>query len=333
MPAATSSPSSATTSRASCASTSLSAKPGARSAWASARAPCSNAPPTRRNSSPRSPPPAAAGSFPIQAACSSAMPAGTSSARPAFPATPPTRTRPAPSPASRPPASRPIRAAPRLEGVIDEAVLILALARNLPCAHRHEPQRHRAGRGHRRQLDEGRATQSCVPCRQSDDGDSRLGRRRGPCPLRVARHHRVSRRGASASAVVAVRTARARARGLAQIVACDSHPLLVPRVREYLEHELKLDEPIRTAWCRHWIVQALDALETHLNSNETGTYCHGEAVSIADICLASQAAGAKFYQVDMAPYPTASRIVAACEKIDAFARAHPLKQPGAPASV
>jgi maleylacetoacetate isomerase/maleylpyruvate isomerase len=126
---------------------------------------------------------------------------------------------------------------------------------------------------------------------------------------------------------------RARVRGLAQIIACDSHPLLVPRVREYLEHELKLDEPTRTAWCRHWIVQALNAIETHLKSKETGTYCHGEAVTIADICLASQAAGAKFYQVDLAPYPTVSRIVANCQAIDAFARAHPLKQPGAPASV
>ena len=126
---------------------------------------------------------------------------------------------------------------------------------------------------------------------------------------------------------------RARVRGLAQIIACDSHPLVVPRIREYLEHQLKLDEPTRTAWCQHWIREALTALETHLTSKETGRYCHGDAVTLADICLASQAAGAKFYQVDTTPFPTVSRIVATCQEIDAFARAHPLKQPGAPAAV
>jgi maleylacetoacetate isomerase/maleylpyruvate isomerase len=127
---------------------------------------------------------------------------------------------------------------------------------------------------------------------------------------------------------------RARVRALAQIIACDAHPLVVPRVREFLEHEYKLDEPTRTEWCRHWSRQALRALETHLaGEKETGRYCHGDAITLADICLATHVTGARFFQVDLAPYPTVMRITDACFALDAFARAHPLKQPGAPASV
>ena len=127
--------------------------------------------------------------------------------------------------------------------------------------------------------------------------------------------------------------ARARVRGLAQIVACDSHPLLVPRVREFLEHELKLDEPTRLKWIRHWIGEALKALEANLAGNkETGRYCQGDAITIADICVVTQATGANFFKVDLAPFPTVRRIVDTCMQNDAFARAHPLRQPGAPAS-
>src|ERR1700735_2208852 len=125
---------------------------------------------------------------------------------------------------------------------------------------------------------------------------------------------------------------RARVRGLAQIVACDSHSLIVPRVREYLEHEFKLDEPTRIKWCQHWRTAALTALEAHLKDAATGRYGHGDAIMIADTCLVSQAARAKHFSVDTAPFLNFTRIANSLSTIDAFARAHPLKQPGAPAS-
>ncbi len=127
---------------------------------------------------------------------------------------------------------------------------------------------------------------------------------------------------------------RARVRGLAQLVACDTHPLIVPRVREYLAHEYKIDEAGVLKWGHHWHTAALTALETHLSgSPETGRYAHGDEITIADICLAGQAVGAAYFKADVSAFPTFKRIVDELNTIDAFARAHPLKQPGAPASV
>jgi len=128
--------------------------------------------------------------------------------------------------------------------------------------------------------------------------------------------------------------ARARSRALAQVVACDAHPLLVPRVREYLEHEIRLDEAQRLRWIHHWIGEACAALEAHLaGSKETGRYCCGDMVTVADICLVSHAVGAEFFKYDLTPYPTVRRIVESCLQEEAFARAHPLNQPGAPAKL
>ena len=124
---------------------------------------------------------------------------------------------------------------------------------------------------------------------------------------------------------------RAYVRMLAQIVACDGHPLIVPRIRNYLADEFKLDEAARLKWIRHWSNTALEAIETQLTARAAaGKFCHGNAPTLADICLVSHLVGARLFQFDTTAYPIAVRIADECLKIDAFALAHPLRQPGAP---
>lgn len=126
---------------------------------------------------------------------------------------------------------------------------------------------------------------------------------------------------------------RARVRGLSLIVACDGHPLIVPRIRDYLEKEMHQDEAARNRWLQHWTLKALEALESHLATEpETGRFCHGDAPTFADICLASQVFAAGYFKADVAAMPKVRRIFDACLAIDAFARSQPLKQPDAPNS-
>jgi maleylacetoacetate isomerase/maleylpyruvate isomerase len=124
---------------------------------------------------------------------------------------------------------------------------------------------------------------------------------------------------------------RARVRGLALIAAADGHPLIVPRVRNYLEKEMRQDENARNRWLAHWTTRALEAIESHLrNEKETGRYCHGEQLTLADICLASQVIGAlAYFNCDTSGMPTLMRIYNECMKLDAFSSAHPLKRQSA----
>ena len=125
---------------------------------------------------------------------------------------------------------------------------------------------------------------------------------------------------------------RARVRGLALIAACDGHPLVVPRVRNYLEKELRVDEAGRSRWLAHWTLKALEAMEAHLAKEpETGRFCHGATPTIADICLASQViAAAQYFNCDTSAAPTAMRIYNECMKMGAFNESQPMKQPEAP---
>jgi maleylacetoacetate isomerase len=125
--------------------------------------------------------------------------------------------------------------------------------------------------------------------------------------------------------------ARAHVRGLAQMLAMDAHPFIVPRVRKYLEQELHLDEPARMKWLKHWLDLGSRAIENVLARDpRTGRFCYGDQPTIADICLVAHLTSAKMLcDSDPAPYPTARRIHDACMQIEAFALEHPLRQPGA----
>ena len=123
---------------------------------------------------------------------------------------------------------------------------------------------------------------------------------------------------------------RARVRGIALISAADAHPLVVPRIRAYLEKTLQLPEEKRNAWLMHWSLEALKAIEAHLGGKETGRFVHGDAPTIADICLAGQVIGATgYFKCDVSSVPACMRIYEECMKVEAFSKAHPLKQPGA----
>jgi maleylacetoacetate isomerase len=122
--------------------------------------------------------------------------------------------------------------------------------------------------------------------------------------------------------------ARAWVRGFALINIADSHPLIVPRIRNYLADELKLNEAQRTAWIQHWLGAGLQAMEELLaEKNPAGPFCHGDSPTVADICLVTQVTPAQLFKTEVAPYKRVMAIYAHCMTLPAFADAHPRKQP------
>ena len=124
---------------------------------------------------------------------------------------------------------------------------------------------------------------------------------------------------------------RARVRSLAGMLAADTHPLITPRVKKYLTTAGGFDDAAWRAWQIHWFSTGLQALEQRLAGDaQTATFCHGDIPTVADICLASIVVVMRVFKIDVAGIPTVLRVMAACEKLDAFAKADPARQVGAP---
>jgi maleylacetoacetate isomerase len=124
--------------------------------------------------------------------------------------------------------------------------------------------------------------------------------------------------------------ARAWVRGFALINIADSHPLIVPRIRNYLTKTLGLPQEQMLAWIQHWLGAGLAAMETLLSEHrESGRLCHGDRPGLADIGLVTQVFPARAFKCDLAPYNRVMRVYETAMAIPAFAEASPPRQPDA----
>jgi maleylacetoacetate isomerase len=117
--------------------------------------------------------------------------------------------------------------------------------------------------------------------------------------------------------------ARAKARALAQVIACDIHPLNNVGPLRYLKNQLGHDQAKIDAWYHHWIIEGFDAVETMI---QPAPYLCGREVTLADICLVPQVYNARRLKVPLERFPKIVAADAACAKLAAFDKARPENQ-------
>ncbi|WP_244412368.1 maleylacetoacetate isomerase [Sinorhizobium sp. CCBAU 05631] len=116
---------------------------------------------------------------------------------------------------------------------------------------------------------------------------------------------------------------RQRVRALSYAIAMDIHPVCNLGVVAHVMAGAADGEAVRLAWMQKFIGEGIAAFERLLDHPSTGSFCHGESPSLADICLVPQLYNARRWQVDLSRCPRIAAIDARCAEIDAFARAHP----------
>ena len=119
---------------------------------------------------------------------------------------------------------------------------------------------------------------------------------------------------------------RAKVRALAQVIACDIHPLNNIGPLRYLKNTLGQEQAKIDAWYHHWIADGFEAVEALIHP---GPYAFGSAVTLADICLVPQVYNARRLKAPLDRFPKIVAVDAACAKLAAFDKARPENQPDA----
>jgi maleylpyruvate isomerase len=123
---------------------------------------------------------------------------------------------------------------------------------------------------------------------------------------------------------------RARVRAIAQMIACEIHPLNNLRVLLDIRDRFGADDAAQAEWFRHWVAATFDPLERTLAGDpRTGRFCHGDAPGMADLCLFAQVLNNRRFDLAPDAWPTIARIHAACLETPEIAAAAPDHQPDA----
>ena len=119
---------------------------------------------------------------------------------------------------------------------------------------------------------------------------------------------------------------RAKVRALAELIACDIHPLNNIGPLRYLKNQMSQEQSAIDAWYHHWIVTGFEALETLI---EPAPYACGARVTLADLCVVPQVYNARRLKVPLDKFPKIVGVEQACLALAAFDRARPENQPDA----
>lgn len=126
--------------------------------------------------------------------------------------------------------------------------------------------------------------------------------------------------------------ARAHVRALAQLVACEIHPLNNLRVLKYLKRQLQAGDAAKDAWYHHWVRQGLEAFERQLAllaieraaaGLVPSRLCWGDQPTLADCCLVPQIFNAQRFNVNLDGLPHTMAVFDCCMLLPAFQRAQP----------
>ena len=116
---------------------------------------------------------------------------------------------------------------------------------------------------------------------------------------------------------------RAHVRSLAQLIACEIHPLNNLRVLKYLVRDLKVEEEAKNTWYRHWVRLGLESFEAELKQLPAGTYCHGDTPTLVDCFLVPQIFNGQRFNVDFSGLSRTMAAFDACMQHPAFQQAQP----------